>query len=249
MEKFIRLGRDTGVLACGTITLILEICMRKFLIVVSLMIFAANFLYGQDFGVLAKEHIVNMPQDQGKWHISVISDKGDNRILDWFDSNSKMKTLKNSVQFHPVTTDSLIYKERYATNGGDAKITALPCVRLQNADGVIAYQACGSQIPMTAEGLYAAISEAVKCAGDRKEILPWRRNHSNPTPKPEPEPEPILPPVPPVSPPDITPVIEPANSSSTLIGIAACVGGLVVGIGIGQWKKLQERIAAKAKKS
>jgi hypothetical protein len=221
--------------------------MHKFLIVVSLMIFAANFLYGQDFGVLAKEHIVNMPQDQGKWHISVISDKGDNRILDWFDSNSKMKSLKNSVHFHYVTTDSAIYKERYAANEGNAKITALPCVRVQNAEGVIAYQVCGNQIPMTTEGLYAAISEAVNGAGDRKEILPWRHNHSNPTPKPEPEPDPIPAPEPivPVTP--DTPAVEPDNSGPTVIGIAICIAGLVIGIGIGQWKKLQDKIATKAK--
>ena len=223
--------------------------MRSIAFLVALLV--TSMVFAQDFGVLAKEHVVNLPQDQGKWHISVVNDKGDNRILDWFDANSKMKSLKTSVHFHSVTTDSVVYKERYATNEGDAKITALPCVRVQNPEGVIVYQACGNQIPMTAEGLYAAISEAVNYAangaGDRKEILPWRRNHSNPTPKPEPEPapEPAPEPIVPVTP--DTPAVEPDSSSSTAIGIAACIAGLVVGIGIGQWKKLHDKIAQKAK--
>jgi hypothetical protein len=226
--------------------------MRNIVFLVALL--ASSVAFAQDFGVLAKEHVVNLPQDQAKWHISVVGDGKDARyqeVLGWFDNTQKMKSLKTSAHFHPVTTDSAVYKERYATNEGSAKITALPCVRVQNAEGVIAYQVCGNQIPMTAEGLYAAISDAVNYAtngtGDRKEILPWRRNHSNPTPQPAPEPTPEPAPEPIIPDTPDTPAVEPDSSNSTIIGIAACIAGLVVGIGIGQWKKLQDKIAQKAK--
>jgi hypothetical protein len=70
-------------------------------------------------GVLAEERVVNLPQDQGKWYVSVVGSTTDaryNEILGWFESNQSLKKVKNQVHFCPVTTATAIYKERYAGN-------------------------------------------------------------------------------------------------------------------------------------
>ena len=83
-------------------------------------------------GVLAEERVVNLPNDQGKWYISVVGDANNaryNEILGWFDNNPNLAKLKDQVQFCPVTSDTAIYKERYAPN-----VTGLPTVRMQQPD-------------------------------------------------------------------------------------------------------------------
>ena len=70
-------------------------------------------------GVLAEERVVNLPNDQGKWYISVVGDANNaryNEILGWFDNNPNLAKLKDQVQFCPVTSDTAIYQERYAPN-------------------------------------------------------------------------------------------------------------------------------------
>ena len=68
-------------------------------------------------GVLAEERIVSLPQDQGKWYVSVVGNATDSRyneIVGWFDTNASLKKLKNQVHFCPVTSDTAIYQARYA---------------------------------------------------------------------------------------------------------------------------------------
>ena len=73
-------------------------------------------------GVLAEERVVKLPNDQGKWYISVVGNANDaryNEILGWFDSNPSLAKLKDQVQFCPVASNTAIYKERYsATSRG-----------------------------------------------------------------------------------------------------------------------------------
>ena len=55
-------------------------------------------------GVLAEERVVNLPQDQSKWYVSVVGNATDSRyneIVGWFDTNASLKKLKNQVQFLP----------------------------------------------------------------------------------------------------------------------------------------------------
>ena len=80
-------------------------------------------------GVLAEERVVSLPQDGGKWYVSVVGNANDAaylRLLVWFDNNASLKALKNKVHFCPVTTGTPIYQERYASN-----VKGLPTVRVQ----------------------------------------------------------------------------------------------------------------------
>ena len=64
-------------------------------------------------GVLAEERVVTLPNDQGKWYISVVGDANNaryNEILGWFDNNPNLAKLKDQVQFCPVTSDMAIYR-------------------------------------------------------------------------------------------------------------------------------------------
>ena len=145
-------------------------------------------------GVLAEERVVNLPNDQGKWYISVVGDANDaryNEILGWFDNNPNLAKLKDQVQFCPVTSDTAIYKERYAPN-----VKGLPTVRMQQPDAVVVYEAAGKDLPMTAAGLNGALAGAVGKAQGLRPILPWRRDTDNrlnnlERPKPQPQPNPI----------------------------------------------------------
>ena len=89
-------------------------------------------------GVLAEERVVNLPQDQGKWYVSVVGNATDSRyneIVGWFDTNASLKKLKDQVHFCPVTSDTAIYQARYACN-----VKGLPTVRMQKAlKGIVRY--------------------------------------------------------------------------------------------------------------
>ena len=145
-------------------------------------------------GVLAEERVVNLPNDAGKWYIAVVGNANDacyNGILGWFDSNPSLKRLKAQVHFCPVTSDTAIYRERYASN-----VKALPAVRMQKADGTVVYEAAGKNIPMTAAGLNGALANGVYSAQGIRPILPWRREMERrcpgpgPCPSPQPGPQP-----------------------------------------------------------
>ena len=164
--------------------------MRKFLfLLLSAVMFsyaAAPCIADTVHGVIAEERIINLPNDQAKWYVSVVGDANDARyreILGWFKTNERLKNLKRQVHFCPVTTDTTIYAKRYAPN-----IKGLPTIRLQRANGVVVYEVSGKDVPMSPEGLNGAMASSV----DRRLLLPWRRNHVHPQPAPSPDP---LPPV------------------------------------------------------
>ena len=146
-------------------------------------------------GVLAEERVVNLPQDSGKWYISVVGDESDGRyqeVLGWFDANPNLAKLKNQVMFCPVTRDTPLYTERYASN-----VKGLPTVRMQQSDGTVVYEAAGKNLPVTAAGLNSALAEAVNTSRGLRPVLPWRRdadkrmdNADRPKPGPGPDPKP-----------------------------------------------------------
>ncbi len=138
-------------------------------------------------GVLAEERVVNLPNDQGKWYVSVVGNANDaalQRVLGWFDANASLKGLKNQVHFCPVTSGTAIYQERYAAN-----VKGLPTVRVQKPDGTVVYEAAGKNIPMTADGLNGAMAGAVSTAQGIRPILPWRRDMERRCPGPVPDAE------------------------------------------------------------
>ncbi len=177
------------------------------------------------YGVIAEERIINLPNDQGKWYVSVVGDANDanyKKVIGWFNTNAKLKKLKDQVHFMPVTNDTAIYTERYANN-----VDGLPTVRVQTRDGVVVYEAAGDNIPMSAEGLNGAIAE---------QVLPWRRNMEDkcgprPCPSPSPSPDPPLDPEPQpiidVDVPDMDP--SPRRGLAAIVVVMLLVSSSVIG--------------------
>lgn len=187
-------------------------------------------------GVIAEERIINLPNDQAKWYVSVVGDERDARyqqILGWFNTNEKLVNLKNQVHFCQVTNDTAIYAERYSGN-----VRALPTIRVQQADGVVVYEAAGKNIPMSAEGLNGAIAESVR------PVLPWRRNHVHPQPRPSPDPGPSPPLDPPPQPIDdgAAPILDESDgvgiptALSVLAIVLSALAGAIAGVVV-QWKR------------
>jgi hypothetical protein len=192
----------------------------------------ANTCFAND-GVLSEERVIRLPQDQTKWHVSVVGkdDAAYRKVLGWFDSGG-LKKLRDQVHFHPVTPDMPIYKERYAPS-----IKVFPTVRVQDDKGVTVYEAAGDKIPMTGEGLYAAIASAVNGS---EELLPWRRRHNQPSPQPDPGPQPQ--PQPDSDPGPIDNDGPPVVDSESLVAWPALivVGLFLAALMVGQveaWKK------------
>lgn len=170
-------------------------------------------------GVLAEERVVNLPNDQGKWYISVVGDARNAQyqtILKWFGQDPALRKLKSQVRFCPITSNSTIYKTRYSMN-----VKGLPTVRFQNSQGVVIYEAAGKNLPFTAQGLYGAFANNVAKAQGRP-ILPWRRNRypcpgpcprPSPTPAPAPDPDYGLDPEPQPIDDGSEPEFEPVQSS------------------------------------
>jgi hypothetical protein len=204
-------------------------------------------------GVLVEERVVNLPQDQGKWYVSVVGNATDARyreIVGWFDAHASLKKLKNQVHFCQVTSDTAIYQARYAGN-----VKGLPTIRMQKPDGTVVYEAAGKNIPLTAGGLNGAIAGAVNTASGLRPVLPWRREmerrcpgpcpNPNPQPNPQPQPDPEPQPIDDNGPPNVDP--EP-QSELPLWGLALlCLGGVLVGLGSGYGHKLYDKLHPRVK--
>lgn len=200
-------------------------------------------------GVLAQERVVNLPQDQGKWYVSVVGDANDARyqqLLSWFDTNEQLKGLRDQVHYYRIRTDGAMYRDRYAPN-----VKGLPTVRVQDASAVVIYEAAGANIPMTPEGLYGAIANDVSKVTGRPLLLPWRRNHTHPnngpcpTPNPNPNPVPVPPdpPAPPLDPgPSGPPKVDTQGLNPYVLLGPSALACFVVGLAIGYGKKLLQKI-------
>lgn len=200
-------------------------------------------------GVLAEERVVNLPNDSGKWYISVVGNANDaryNEIVGWFSTNPNLKKLKDQVHFCQVTTDTAIYKERYAGN-----VKGLPTVRMQKADGRVVYEAAGKNIPMTAAGLNGALANGVYSAEGIRPVLPWRREMERrcpgpgpcptPQPQPQPQPDPEPQPIDDNGPPNIDePAVESAVQWAWLP--ALCVLGFLGGLAGAYGRQLYEKL-------
>lgn len=191
-----------------------------------------------------EERVVNLPNDQAKWYVSVVGDKDDvgfQRVLYWFSANEKLAGLKEQCHFCQVTKDGPMFFERYARNQGRYEITDYPCVRVQKANGVVIFQACGDAIPTTASGLYNEIASAVqKHKSPAEGCCPFRRR--TPEPEPQPEPEPVIPDPEPMPIDDGgAPIVEPEPSGPSdvlviVLTVLGAVGGAGAGL-IGQLKR------------
>lgn len=220
--------------------------MKRFLLCL-LVCALATSAFAADYGVIVKERIVNLPNDQSKWYLSVVGDPSDQQyatVLDWFKTGD-LKKLRDQVHYREIANGTAAYKERYAKN-----IKGLPTVRLQDHDGVVIYEAAGNSIPMTAGGLYGALADGIMSAQGITFGAegPWGRRGqpSRPCPRPSPGPGPEPAPVPDGDPEPApiadggAPVVEPSSGFGGLLPIVAFIlsflGGAVAGVAV-EWKK------------
>lgn len=205
----------------------------------------------------ARERVFDLPQDGDKWFISVVGDEDSahfNMILNWFDENEDLAELKSQVHFHRITTDSIAYRERYQKNTHE-----LPMIRLQRADGYVAFEVTGGAIPDTARSLLTEIGYATHLAGGpifnrdgyvfpvfpifRRPLLPYRYRQEQLRQQEEdcdtcPAPAPPLPrpePRPPSKP-------KPKGISPMMGALLALLGAGAGGIGgaVRKWKALTD---------
>lgn len=166
--------------------------MKHLLLLVLCVVLMASTCFAVPVsGVLAEDRVVNLPNDSGKWYLSVVGNARNAQyqtIMKWFSQDIPLRKLKAQVHFCPIESSSAIYKARYAPN-----VKGLPTVRLQNSQGTVIYEAAGKNLPFSPQSLYGAFAGSVSKAEGRL-ILPWRRNYDRrflcPTPRPTPAPAP-----------------------------------------------------------
>jgi hypothetical protein len=199
-------------------------------------------------GVLAEERVVTLPNDSGKWYVSVVGSANDtryNEIVGWFTTNPSLKKLKDQVHFCQITTGTAVYQERYASN-----IKGLPTVRVQKSGGIVVYEGSEKNIPMTAAGLNGALAGAVNKAQGVRPILPWRRDMDQrcPGPGPCPNPNPNLDPEPDSEPDSEPGPIDDNGTPSVESPVqwvwlpVLCLVGLSLGVLTGYGRQLYQKL-------
>lgn len=156
--------------------------------------------------------VVELPQDQGKYYLSVI---GSDTVSQWFNEHPQLRQLRDQTHYHSVAVSSRAF-EHYRPY-----TPVVPCVRLQTPEGYRVYEATRNEIPRTAEGLLSDIGRRLRCPGGK---CPKQK----PKEQDDPEPQPLSN----YSGPPQTP--EPPFNPWPYI-VAAAVS-IAAGIGI-QWKR------------
>lgn len=183
----------------------------------------ADAAYGVRY---AQEQVVQLPQDQGKWYLSLFGNEGETKyetLKSWFSTDAQLQGIRTQAHYNTYRADSTMFAERYATS------TTVPCVRLQDASGTVVFQAVGEAIPMSAQALYNSMNDAC-----RRRCRPCPQ----PTPTPQPTPNPVKPPVTP------TPPAVSDFPSAGLWSLTVALG-LLFGGSAGLAKKLKEEFGAK----
>jgi hypothetical protein len=144
----------------------------------------------------------NLPQDGDKLFLTIAGNANDatfKRLLAGFKNDSALVEIKNETHFNALTTDSAMFKARYAKS-----MPKTPIVRLQAPDGTVIYEAIGNDIPTSglvlADDLNAKASGCDSAAGCRwrnrrcqpkqEEAAPHEEEQPIVAPEPEPKPEP-----------------------------------------------------------
>jgi hypothetical protein len=192
----------------------------------------ADAAYGVRY---AQEQVIQLPQDQGRFYLTVFGNDGEYRyeqVKSWIASDPQLNALKTQTIYNTYRVDSVMYRERYAQG-----ISDIPCVRLQTAQGQVVFEATGTNIPMSAEALYNGIAEGC------------RKRHCRPCPQPapvNPQPTPVNPspqPQPPIVKPDPKPVVH--DFPSPMVWVGLIVAGLAIGGGIGVGGSLKKEFKGK----
>ena len=104
------------------------------------------------FETVVEERIVNLPQDQKKWYLTVIvkvNDAQSTSVKSWFEKKD-LFILRKTVHYNAVSTDSQMWKIRYKRMYRNENC----CVRLQNHKGIVVYQATGNNLPDKSDKLF-----------------------------------------------------------------------------------------------
>lgn len=179
------------------------------------------------------EQVLQLPRGEDKLHLSIVGNERQvTKLSLMFQSDAKLRQIRDQVRWHAVETDTAIFRVRYAPN-----IDGLPTVRLQNPDGTVIYEEYGERLTEDSGALYGAIKQAMVAS----KLFPWRNrnndggcgpNGCNPFQQPPPEqeePEEVY----------VMPEVEPEEPDNTL-AIVAILVMVVVGAGAGVyagWRK------------
>lgn len=188
-------------------------------------------------GVNTEERVVNLPQDQDAWYISVVG-AGDSyaTLISWFVEDEDLETIKSQVKFRAVESGTDMFKTRYEGN-----VKGLPTVRMQKPDGTVVYEAAGDEIPYTSQALYGALADSANGTQGilrpwrhgAKPYLPWRRKMEDQC---KPAPTPVDPPIVIVDPPVVVdpPVGPPVIARESNVGLTIFLSilGLLTGGGV-----------------
>ena len=185
----------------------------------------------------AEQRVVTLPQDQGKWYVSLFGDPSDARYQElqkWFRA-SRVGPSQTAGPLQRVQRVRSAISTRYAKN-----MAGLPCVRVQNHQGIVTSEFWAEYIPMTPDALYNGIREDIL---DKASWGCLRRRRCRPCPQPCPAPQPAPQPVKPapVEPEPSTPPVLPAEPAKPASGFPwwlAILSGLTgVGVGVCQgWR-------------
>jgi hypothetical protein len=187
----------------------------------------------------AEERIISLPQDQGRWFVTLFGDPRDARFQDlqrWFQNHTGLKHLRSQTHFNIYSTDNIRYRQRYAKT-----MPGLPCVRVQTNKGVVASEFWSDYIPMSPDALYAGIR------GDLADKASWgclRKRRCCPRPRPQPEPEPVPEPEPQPEPepePEPQPPELPTKPVSRFPWLLTILAGLIGG-GIGFYQGWRDEV-------
>ena len=135
-----------------------------------------------------QDRVITLPQDQGKWYVSLFGDKADPKyqeLQSWFKTHDGLKSLRGQVHFNEYSPDQLRFK-RYTAN-----MPALPFVRVQTEKGFVASEYSAQQIPISPEALYSGIR--IDITEKTASGLLFRRRLLCPRPGPSPCPTPAPP--------------------------------------------------------
>lgn len=177
---------------------------------------------------------IELPDDQMKYFTTLClpvnwkENAKCRQLVSWFDSEPRLRGLKNQTHFAIYTEADALYKARYASVVGHT-----PCVFVNAADGKTVYAT--HVIPESGEALADEI--AAKPAGgwrkDRRRQGIWNPNcpNGNPfCPQPEPAPEPPADVPPAVQPPVVVADTPKHDWLPTIVVIVAGIVGAALGL-------------------
>jgi len=133
-----------------------------------------------------EERMVNLPQDQGAWYLTVFGEAEDAKFTElqaWLATDEGLRKLKTQVRFNKYTPDQARY-QRYAKD-----MPGLPCIRLQNEKGLVVSEFWGDNIPSASTTLYRGIKDDLQnktswgCIRRHRQnkLCPYKQ-HSKPKP-------------------------------------------------------------------